>query len=94
MVEDKISSSVPVSLETAIITFARIERTKDPTVFFLVTDKPDRRVKVTVGVSGGTVNMREEQIENPKRRIPTRIGISLNGKVTAGRIVLTYEVAQ
>ena len=94
MVEDKISSAVPVSFETAIITFARIERTKDPTVFFLVTDKPDRRVKVTVGAPEGAINMREEQIENPKRRIPTRIGISLNGKVTAGRIVLTYEVVQ
>jgi hypothetical protein len=51
-------------------------------------------VKVTVGVPEGAINMREEQIKNPKRRIPTRIGISLNGKVTAGRMVLTYEVAQ
>ena len=91
-VEDKISSPSPVTFETAIITFARIESTKDPSVFFLATDKPSRRVKVTVAVPGGAMKMREEQIENPKRRVPTRIGISLLGKVTAGRIVLTYEV--
>ena len=91
VVSDEFSAAAPIAFETAIITFATVERTDDPATFFLVHKTPGRKVKVSVSANGGEVAFREERLENPKRRIPTRIGLSLVGKAQAGSLTIKYE---
>ena len=93
-VSDEFSSKDPIAFETAIITFASVERTGDPSTFFLVNKAPHRRMKVTVSASGGELAFREEQLENPKRRIPTRIGVSFTGKARSGGVKIRYEAGE
>ena len=63
-------------------------------MFFLVNKDPHRRVKVSVSASGGELAFREEQLENPKRRIPTRIGVSFTGKARSGGVKIRYEAGE
>ena len=93
-ISDDFKAGKPIAFETAIITFATVERTGDPSTFFLVNATPRRKLKVSISAEGGELAFREERLENPKRRIPTRIGVALAGTAKEGCIRIRYDVVE
>ena len=93
-ISDDFKAGKPIAFETAIITFAAVERTGDPSTFFLVNATPRRKLKVSISAEAGELAFREERLENPKRRIPTRIGVALAGNAKEGSIRIRYDVVE
>ena len=89
-VSDRVACSKPETFETSIITFCKVERTDDPNVFYLVNAEPARKLKVEVSTGGRAWTLREEQLENPKRRVPTRLAVALDKPVSDATITIAY----
>jgi len=87
-VTDEVEFASPQTFETAVVTFGRVHlRPPDRIVLF----DQERALAVEVRAEGGSVKFTREDIENPGRPTPVRIGIAFENPLRRGRIVLVMR---
>lgn len=90
-VEDRVAFSEPKPFETCLVTFNRVHRRAPDT--FVVYDA-EHAVEVKVTVEGGDWSYACEEIENPGRPSPKRLGFSLSQPVASARVRLSVQPAE
>lgn len=90
VVEDRVRFATPQSFATALITLDRVHRRSADTV---VVYDSTRALEITVAAEGGEWSYAMEEIENPGRPTPRRLGFSFNAPVMAARLCFTMRPA-
>ena len=90
VVEDRVRFTTPQSFATALITLDRVHRRSADTV---VVYDSTRALEITVAAEGGEWSYAMEEIENPGRPTPRRLGFSFNAPVMAARLCFTMRPA-
>ena len=87
-VQDEVEFDSPQAFGTALITYEKVFRRAPGT--FVIYDSA-RNLVVDVEVEGGEWTYEPEEIENPGRPSPTRLGINMDSSVGTARIRFTIR---
>jgi hypothetical protein len=86
-VRDEVKFSAPEQFETALVTWGKVKSTGANT---LEIADGDSTLRVTIDAQGRAFRWRQEIIDEDvdTRRKPVRIGIALDGRISAGTVTL------
>jgi len=88
VIDDRVRFSAPQTFATALVTLDRVHRRSADT---LVVYDATRALEITVAATGGEWSYALEEIENPGRPTPKRLGFSFNAPVTAAQMRFTMR---
>jgi hypothetical protein len=91
VIEDRVKLSSPQTFATALITLDRVHRRDSRT---LVVYDARRALQVSVEAEGGEWDFALEQIDNPGRASPRRLGFTFTAPVTEARLRFTLRPAE
>ncbi len=89
-ITDSVEFTAPQAFETALVTFDRVHRRSGSELVFY-----DARHSVVVQIEadGGAIEVREEELDNPGRPTPRRLGIAFLQPILKGAVRLTIRPA-
>jgi hypothetical protein len=80
---DEVAFAQPKDFNTPLITYRKVFRRDDNTLFLYDTQ---HCVQVSIGVEGGLWKLQEEDIENPGKRSPKRLAVTFLQPVKSARV--------
>ena len=90
---DEVRFTAPMTFETPITTFHAVERGADDTEWFIVSERPARRLRVKITVDGGgRWRVKREKVPNPKRREPTRLAVEFDNPICEASVTFEFGV--
>jgi hypothetical protein len=87
-IEDVVTLGSPKPFGTCLVTYEKVHRRDDGT--FVVYDQK-HAVEVQVASEGGELEYAYEEIENPGRPSPKRLGFNFKAPVAKGRVMFTVK---